>query len=239
MNANAVAKNYGSLTPEERFRLILAASGRGDEAERDRLANAARRINLSTPDHAPFARAFDELALLTFIELVEDAARYFDALERADDDLALFGDSDEAEEDEGDTAAGEEGEEAEEEPDAKADVEPAKDDTCERRLGQRFLEIAYASGYVLRTKAEGWKLFCERLTVPAFLLVAEFPGFDRLQRALALTDQAAFRAEGMAQWLNRIRPAGEPELTAIPLTVEGVADATAKMFRERVDWWGG
>jgi len=31
MNANAVAKHYGILTPEERFRLILAASGRGDE----------------------------------------------------------------------------------------------------------------------------------------------------------------------------------------------------------------
>lgn len=34
MNANAVAKHYAILTAEERFRLILAASGRGDAAER-------------------------------------------------------------------------------------------------------------------------------------------------------------------------------------------------------------
>ena len=32
MNANAVAKHYGSLTPEERFSLILAAGARGDES---------------------------------------------------------------------------------------------------------------------------------------------------------------------------------------------------------------
>ena len=71
-----------SLTPEERFRLILAASGRGDEAERDRLVNAAERITLSMPDHSPFAHAFSELALLVFVEMLEDAARYNDAFAR-------------------------------------------------------------------------------------------------------------------------------------------------------------
>jgi hypothetical protein len=92
MNANAVVKNYGSLTPEERFRLILAASGRGDEAERDRLARAGRRITLSMPDHSPYGHAFQELALLTFVELLEDAARYHDANERSSDALDFFGD---------------------------------------------------------------------------------------------------------------------------------------------------
>src|SRR5262245_39764486 len=37
MNVNSVVNRYKNLTPEERFRLILAASGRGDESERDRL----------------------------------------------------------------------------------------------------------------------------------------------------------------------------------------------------------
>ena len=39
MNASTVTKHYGLLTPEERFRLILAAGGRGDEAEQDRLVS--------------------------------------------------------------------------------------------------------------------------------------------------------------------------------------------------------
>ena len=56
MNANAVARHYGKLTPEERFALILAAGGR-EEAKQDRLINAGGRITLSMPDHAPSARA--------------------------------------------------------------------------------------------------------------------------------------------------------------------------------------
>ena len=80
MNANAVARHYGSLTPEERFRLILAASGRGDEVERIRLVSAAPRITLAMPDHSPFAQAFRELAFLIFIELLAEAGRYTEAL---------------------------------------------------------------------------------------------------------------------------------------------------------------
>jgi hypothetical protein len=102
----------------------------------------------------------------------------------------------------------------------------------------RALDIAFAAGYMLRTKANGWKLFCERLNVPPFLLWEEFPGFDRVQRALALAEKAAFVPEGFLVWLNRVRPKGEPELTAVPLTVEGVADETEKAYRHRVQWWG-
>src|SRR2546428_21654 len=86
MKAPPLAKNYKCLTPEERFRLILAASGRGDEVEKDRLVNAGGRIALSMPDHSPFAHAFNELSLLTFIELLDDAAFYqrcFDFAENA------------------------------------------------------------------------------------------------------------------------------------------------------------
>ncbi len=40
MNINAVAKRYNRLTPEEHSRLILAASGRSEEAECRRLVKA-------------------------------------------------------------------------------------------------------------------------------------------------------------------------------------------------------
>jgi hypothetical protein len=46
------------------------------------------------------------------------------------------------------------------------------------------------------------------LHLPPFLLRQELPGFDRLQRALALAKEAAFVPEGMLCWLNAIRPAG-------------------------------
>jgi hypothetical protein len=225
MNAKAVARHYGSLTPEERFRLILAAGGRGDEAERDRLANAAKRITFSAQDFRPYANAFDELALLVFIELLEEAARYLDALHWADEDPDIFGDD--------------EDEEAEGEPGPKADTGPAREGAGERPAWRRSLDLALAWGCLLRTKADGWKLFCERLSVPPFLLWDKLPGSDRLRRALALTDKAAFTPEGLVRWLNRARPAGGPERTGIAMTAEGFADAAAELFRERVGWWGG
>jgi hypothetical protein len=79
MNTKGLAKLYDRLTPAERLPLIIAAAERGDDAERDRLVNAAGRITLSMSDHLPYARAFDELATLIFLELLEDAGNYFDA----------------------------------------------------------------------------------------------------------------------------------------------------------------
>jgi hypothetical protein len=236
MNASAVARHYGNLTAEERFRLILAASGRGDEAERDRLGHAGGRITLSMPDHSPYAHAFSELAHLTFIELLEEAARYRDVQVGADEAFDLPGEED----DEGEQEEGEdEAEGSEDSAEAQAEEVPAGGDWSTKPLWQSSLELVDAAGFVLRTKAGGWKLFCERMNVPPFLLWKALPGFDRLQSALTLTEKAAFTSEGFLPWLNRIRPAGKPELIEVPLTVERVARQTEEMFRERVKWWGG
>ena len=65
MNPNDLARHYGRLSPEERFKLILAAGARGDEAEQQRLVDAGGHITLSCPDHTPYTRAFDELVCCT------------------------------------------------------------------------------------------------------------------------------------------------------------------------------
>ena len=218
MNAGAVSRHYGSLTPEERFRLILAASGRGDDAERTRLVSAAPRLTLARPDHTPFAQAFHELALLIFIELSDAAASFSEALDHADLVAA---------EDEGEAAAGEEA------------AELASEGSRKRPTWQRCLDLALGFGFLLRTKAGGWKLFCERLNVPPFQLWQGLPGLNRLQRALSLAESVAFAPEGFLRWLNRTRPKGCPELKAVPLTVEGIAAATESLFREQAAWWDG
>jgi hypothetical protein len=224
MNAKAAARHYDCLTPEERFRLILAASGRGDAVERERLVRAGQQIRLAMQDHAPYAHALDELALLTYLELLEAAACYVDALDRAGD---------------ASDGSGKEEEQAEAGAVANADTDTGASDARDRPGWQRLLDLALAAGFTLRTRADGWKQFCERLTVPPFLLWQDLPGFDRLQRALALAEQAAFVPEGMRGWLNANRPPGAPELTEVPLTVEDVADAAEEAFRQRVHWWGG
>ena len=226
MNANALARHYDRLTPQERFALIFAAGGRGDEAEQGRLVNAGGRVSLSMSDHMPYAHAFDELATLTFIELLDAAATYQQANEQADDALDLFGGEGGA--DEGD-ADGE----------ATASEGTAGSGGGGSPAWTRHLGIAYAAGYVLRTKAEGWELFCGRLHVQPFLLWRSYPGLERLQRALALAKEAAFDRDGMLRWMNKIRPAGEPEFTEVRLTAQRVADANEEAFRYWVKRWGG
>jgi hypothetical protein len=83
-------------------------------------------------------------------------------------------------------------------------------------------------------------LFCQWMTVPPFVLWEVLPGFERLRRALKLSERVAFTVEGFLRWLNRIRPTCEPEREKVPLTAEGVAAAAMEeAFRERVQWWGG
>jgi hypothetical protein len=227
MKASPLANNYKSLKPDERYRLILAASGRGDVVERERLSRSAERITLSMQDYAPYAHAFGELALYTFIELVEEAAQY-----REDFELWKL-----AREDARDEAGNsDEEDELEEAPD---EVLLEDVDEEQMRLFELYSGLTLASGYMLRATAEGWKLFCERLNVPPFLHLEMLPGFERLQGALALAERVAFVPEGFLRWLNRIRPKGEPELRELRLTAEAVAKAMDGALRERVRWWGG
>jgi len=161
------------------------------------------------------------LALHTFIDLLEAAARYQDDFGRWS--LTVREGLDEA------------GEDLEDESETKLDENVGHD----QPPSQRYLDLALAFGYVLRAKAEGWKLFCERLNISPFLLWETLPGFDRLQRALALAERIAFVPEGFLRWLNRIRPKGAPELTEVRLTAEAMADANEASFRERIRWLGG
>jgi len=199
MNANVLAKHYARLTPEERFRLLSAASARGDDVEQQRLQHSARCLTLSMPDYSPWAHAFSELAKLVFFELLEEAAKYQDVFEYWSD-------------------------------------------TGEVRLFDLYL----AYGFLLKTKTGGWKLFCDRLSIPAFAVWQSFQGFRRVRHVLQLLEDKdpssvpAFRSEDMLRWLSRIRPKGAPEPSLENLiSPERFADELDKVFRQRVAWWGG
>jgi hypothetical protein len=79
MNTNGLAKQYGCLTPRERLPLILAASARGDEVERERLGRSAPRVGYRVPDHFGLAMAFREVCEQHFMELLNLAANYLQA----------------------------------------------------------------------------------------------------------------------------------------------------------------
>jgi hypothetical protein len=216
MTADPLAKMYGTLTPQERFRLILAASGRGDDAEAKRLAMAGDRVCFSFAGHMPYAMGFRELSDMVLFELLDDAAEYLESFhdlreEDADDD-----------------------DQAEEKPDGE---EP--DPGASLRLREIKLDITLARGFLFKTKVDGWKLFCERMGIPPFLMWEPLPGLARLQRAIRAAEKAAFSPEGMVKMLNRSRPKEEKEVTVVlHATPEKYADDCEASFRTRAEWWG-
>jgi hypothetical protein len=151
----------------------------------------------------------------------EEAARYFDAFSLADEV---------APSDEADGGTEEETAEPEEADAAEADEEKHADPKPTWLCG---LDAALACGYSLKTRAAGWRLFCERLSLPPFICMKHQPGFDRLQRALERAKRAAFVPEGMLRWVNDKRPKDRPALAKVVLAAEGLADAFEKFHHER------
>jgi len=79
MNTNALAKLYDRLSPRERLPLIVAASVRGDEAERGRLMRTAPRSLYRLPDYHGLADALQDAALLHLLEVLDLVALFLQA----------------------------------------------------------------------------------------------------------------------------------------------------------------
>jgi hypothetical protein len=186
------ATAYRTLTPEERFRLLLAAGGRDDDAERDRLVGASPRVGRSLPDYYPYSQAFQELTLQTYMELHELAAQLLETLALTDacepDDVP----------------------EDEEVSDAPSPYPPDSAE-AEPSEWERHLELAFVAGYILKTKTAGWAAFCDRLSVPPLLLWTAMPGYDRLERAWKVSEKVAYDAEGFGRWRDRMRQKRDPD----------------------------
>ena len=161
MNTNNLANHYSELTPEESFRLILAARDRGDEAEQARLTNAAPCITRSVSALAPYAHAFRDFLFMTYIDLLEDAVTYLDANEQANYKCELFFER---------TANERKGKRTK--ATARTAEEPAAEnseaDVHKPAHWEQWLEAAYALGFRFKVKLAGWTLFCERWNASLF-----------------------------------------------------------------------
>ena len=216
MNVKELARNYATLTPEERFQLIFAAGDRDDEAEQQRLRDAGKRVQLSMSDHWPWAHAFEEVATSFFLDLLEEAAKHRDAASLLAKDVHL---------------------------EAREELVGSGDTT--EPVEMRSFDLYLAQGFVLKTKVCGWEMFCESLNLPPYALWELLPGYDRLRTSLGLLEDTddlpapVFRPEGMLAFLNRNRPDGQQGVTmAAVMTPAAVAQELMTFFDARADWWG-
>jgi hypothetical protein len=79
VNTHGLAKLYDRLTPAERLPLIVAASSRGDAAERQRLVQSAPRLDVRLADHVPLAEALHETAMFHLVALLDLTAKFWQA----------------------------------------------------------------------------------------------------------------------------------------------------------------
>jgi hypothetical protein len=217
MNASSLAKNYSALTAEERFKLIVKANDRGDEAEADQLVNASKRFTFSRWDFVPYSQSFLDLALLSYIEMLHECGLFFIGCERLCD---------------AETFASTEGDE--------------KGEKSEWTTVDRFRDMYLVQGFILKTKAAGWKLFCERLGFRPFAVWEELPGFDWFQGSLRIVEGTdgrpgeAFSEDDMLGWIKRsIDRKGTLEVVEVKLlTAEAYAGDCEEAFRKRADFHG-
>jgi hypothetical protein len=248
MNTRTLANHYEVLTAEERFRLIVAAGVRGDDAEQKRLISASGWRSFRQRDYMPFSEAFEELANVVYMaatdalaEFVEAEGRYTYA-EELDTDEEFDAHEPTGAEDIADD------DRADDEPNAvTADHSDDQDDERpERSLWQRFLDLWLATGFMLKTMVAGWELFCNRRQLPPFALWELLPGYERLCHYQTLIEGIpdlpgpAFAAEGIVRFLNDIRPTDEPLVVqADIISPECVADGLDELFNSLVKRHGG
>jgi hypothetical protein len=191
MKTKNLANLYAQLSAEERFRLIVAASDRGDETERERLESVSERITFFNLDYSPYAQALQEFATLEFLVLVEEVVKFDYALERwSDADMMHC-------------------------VDGQTDT-PAPPENDARTIKDQLFQMFLAEGFLLRMRVAGWTLFCSRMGVSPFGLWQYLPGFERLQRKLNMVEETtdrpwrAFTPADMTRSRNRIRPMAHP-----------------------------
>jgi hypothetical protein len=71
MNTSGIAKHYDTLTPSERLALIVDATARGDETERQRLVHSSPSTLRRVPDYQDLAEGLKDLARDHVCELME------------------------------------------------------------------------------------------------------------------------------------------------------------------------
>jgi len=77
MNTHNLVQHYATLTPWERVPLLVAASARADEVERDRLARSAPQYTFRVPDYWGLGEGLDDLAQRYLLSQLDLAACYW------------------------------------------------------------------------------------------------------------------------------------------------------------------
>jgi hypothetical protein len=209
MNANGLVKHYDELTADERFVLTMRAVARDDDAELTRLSAASSRFNLSMSDMLPYIEAFHELVLTAFIELLDLAAHFDEALMR------VWGAVDRG------------GAAWPELPKA-----PLANQMYAFALAAGYLLKLHMAGWRLWCESRHIPPLTFMEGLPGYERMMRT--LKKTEEYPYRPSGLAFTRQEMLNWWNRVaRHRGEPELGELPCTAEKIADGFEWLFEDR------
>lgn len=223
MNTKISSKMYDQLTARERLSLLLAASGRQDAVERQRLMDSAPRESFSAPHHYGLITALVKAADTHLLSLLDVAASYWQW-------WGLLGWHHVSRHSQ--TVAGQGGV-------AATSALPVEDKEELRLMGMvRF------QGYLFITYVDGWKQFCRDWPLDPAPLLHSKPGWDMVVRTEAQARKDAYLPEEAELFLISEMPLPEEdtdEELELPqvVTVQGMAQAWRAYIEHYLECHGG
>ena len=213
MNTNPLTRRYKELTARERLQLIIAASARGDDVEREKLLGSAPTICLRAGHHYHLAEALFRAAHCHVAFLSDLAAKYWQW-------WGLWGWHclrDETEK--GNGGAG-------------------RKRGAARTAETRLCNLTRYHAFLFVTHVDGWKKFCDELLIDAEVLLDDMPGWEMAKRtegkaredALSRDDALMFL---LAEAIKTQRPEAERLDDPTVPTAEELAQEWHKILERR------
>jgi hypothetical protein len=220
MNTHGLSQLYDQLTPAERLALIMAASVRGDEAEKQRLIAAAPEVSLRVPDYYPLAKALANVVDYHLLTLLDLAAQFWQWWGMWITHIGR------------DSSAG----------NPKTGRRRKTDADRLREWRVRGITRYFASRFVAHR--HGWQQFCTDMHIDPEVQLDFMIGWDTILRTDEAARELAFSAEEAAQFvrLETMPVEGNESLERGPVPVESLeelAEGWHKVLEQLVIKEGG
>ena len=155
MKTSSLDRQYDKLTPWERLPLIVAAEGRGDSVELDRLFRSAPQKTFWIADVFGLRRGLERVASILMLKLIDLAHK----IEKIEDCLEWHMVS-------------------------RRTITKEYEKRCKESLG--------TLGYRFLVHVDGWRLFCDQLSIDHDILLRGLPGYDSIRQAEEMARLLAF-----------------------------------------------
>jgi hypothetical protein len=213
MDTACLARHYDHLTPPERVPLIIAATLRGDDVERERLIDTAPVETFGLPDYQGHAFALSEAGKFYRMEQLELVAQYWHCMMEV--------------------AASANAKRSARR--AAATDSPDKGPPFEK--SNVWIYGALCTAYRYRRNREGWEIFCRGMSIDPDTHIAPLIGSAEIERIEAEMPESDLSTDELVELAAALKIPGPPAQPFEAITAEEIAERWRKFVDRIVREW--